>query len=57
MNERESTQAGAEGEGEASFPPSREPDAELNPKYPGSRPESKADTQPLSHPGIPGMDP
>ena len=30
----------------------RESDARLNPRTPGSRPESKADTQPLSHPGI-----
>ena len=25
----------------------------LDPRTPGSRPEPKADTQPLSHPGIP----
>ena len=31
--------------------PSREPDAGLNPRTPGSPPELKADTQPLSHPG------
>ena len=30
----------------------QEPDAELNPRTPGSHPEPKADTQPLSHAGI-----
>ena len=33
--------------------PCREPDAELNPRTLGSRPEPKADAQPLSHLGIP----
>ena len=33
--------------------PCREPDAGLNPGTPGSRPEWKADVQPLSHPGVP----
>ena len=33
--------------------PWREPDAGLNPGTPGSRPEPKADTQPLGHPGVP----
>ena len=28
------------------------PDMGLDPKTPGSRPEPKADAQPLSHPGI-----
>ena len=32
-----------------------EPDAGLDPRTLGSSPEPKADTQPLSHPGIPGM--
>ena len=32
--------------------PCGEPDAVLNPRTPGSRPEPKTDTQPLSHPGI-----
>ena len=31
----------------------REPDVGLHPGIPGSGPEPKADTQPLSHPGIP----
>ena len=31
----------------------REPDAGLDPWTPGSYPEPKVDTQPLSHPGIP----
>ena len=33
--------------------PYREPNAELDPRTPGSRPEPKADVQPLSHPGTP----
>ena len=33
--------------------PCREPDTGLDPDTPGSRPELKADTQPLSHPGVP----
>ena len=36
-------------EGEAV--PFREPDVELDPRTRGSRPEPKADAQPLSHPG------
>ena len=31
----------------------REPDVGLNPGTLGSRPEPKADAQPLSHPGVP----
>ena len=34
--------------------PCRKPDAGLDPRTPGSRPELKADAQPLGHPGIPG---
>ena len=34
--------------------PCREPDAGLDPNTLGSGPETKADTQPLSHPGAPG---
>ena len=33
--------------------PCGEPNVGLNPRTPGSRPESKADVQPLSHPEIP----
>ena len=33
--------------------PGREPDARLDPRTPGSHPEPKADTQLLSHPGVP----
>ena len=33
--------------------PCREPDMGLDPETPGSRPEPKADAQPLSHPGAP----
>ena len=32
--------------------PCREPDVGLDPKTPGLYPEPKADTQPLSHPGV-----
>ena len=35
--------------------PCREPNVGLNPGSPGSCPEPKADTQPLSHPGIPNL--
>ena len=35
--------------------PRREPNAGLDPGTPGSRPEPKADTQPLSHPDIPHL--
>ena len=33
--------------------PCREPDVGFDPRTPGSRPEPKADAQPLSHPGAP----
>ena len=33
--------------------PCGKPNASFDPRTPGSRPEQKADTQPLSHPGIP----
>ena len=33
--------------------PYGEPDAGLDPRTPGSRPEPKADAQPLSHPDAP----
>ena len=33
--------------------PCREPDVELDPGTPESRPGPKADTQPLSYPGVP----
>ena len=33
--------------------PCREPDVGLDPGSPGSLPEPKAGTKPLSHPGIP----
>ena len=32
--------------------PCGDPDVGLDPRAPGSRPELKADSQPLSHPGI-----
>ena len=35
--------------------PQGEPDAGLDPGSPRSCPELKADTQPLSHPGIPAL--
>ena len=33
--------------------PCRKPNVGLDPRTPGSHPESKADAQPLSHPGVP----
>ena len=33
--------------------PCRKPNAGLDPRTPESLPEPKADTQPLSHPGVP----
>ena len=33
--------------------PCGEPNIGLDPRTPGSQPEPKADTQPLSHPGVP----
>ena len=35
--------------------PHREPDAGLHPRIPKSRPEPKADVQPLSYPGVPHL--
>ena len=35
--------------------PCGEPDVELDPRIPGSCSEPKADAQPLSHPGVPGV--
>ena len=35
--------------------PCREPFVELDLRTPGSRPELKADAQPLSYPGVPGI--
>ena len=35
--------------------PCREPDVGLDPRTPGSRPEPKADAQPLSHQVSPNM--
>ena len=45
-------EAETQAEGEAGSV--QEPDAGLDPWTPGSRPGPKADTQPLSHPGVPG---
>ena len=53
MKESTGRGRGAEGEGEAGSPLSREPDVGLDPRTPGSRPGPKADTPPLSHPGVP----
>ena len=44
-------EAETQAEGEAGSP--WEPEAGLNPRTLGSQPEPKADTQLLSHPGIP----
>uniref|UniRef100_A0A452SBY0 ATP binding cassette subfamily G member 5 n=1 Tax=Ursus americanus TaxID=9643 RepID=A0A452SBY0_URSAM len=48
---REGTQ---QGSGRESRLPAEEPDVELDPRTPGSRPEPKADAQRLRHPGAPG---
>ena len=47
------TQREEEAQAEAEAGSSREPDAGLDPRTPGSHPDPKADAQPLSHPGIP----
>jgi len=52
---REGTQVGGVGEGEAGFPRSREPNAGLDPRTLGSRPEPKADAERPSHPGAPAV--
>ena len=44
---------GAEGDADAQL--SREPDAGLDPRTPGSHPGLKAGAKPLSHPGIPAI--
>ena len=44
-------EAETQAEGEAGS--CGEPNVGLNPRTPGSRPEPKANSQPLSHPGIP----
>ena len=43
----------AEKQAEEKQAPCGDPDAGLDPRVLGSRPEPKADTQPLSHPGAP----
>ena len=43
MSERAQAGGGAEGEGKADSPLSREPDVGLDPRTRGSRPELKAD--------------
>ena len=45
-------EAETQAEGEAGSM-HREPDVGFDPRSPGSRPEPKADAQPLSHPGVP----
>ena len=44
---RERAGTGVEGKGEADFLLNREPDAELDPRTPGSGPQQKADTPAL----------
>ena len=44
---------GAEAEGEAGSPLSREPGVGLGPRTPGSRPELKADAEPTEPPQAP----
>ena len=47
------TQREVETQAEGEEAPFGESDVGLNLRTPGSRPEPKADTQPLSHPGAP----
>ena len=51
LREKEGAGVGRGAEGEAYPPLSRESDTGLNPRPLGSRPELKADTNPLSHSG------
>ena len=53
LTEREIAQSRGAEEKEAGSPLSREPDVELDPGSPGSRPGSMAGAKPLRHPGIP----
>ena len=46
------TEREAETQAEGETGSHGKPDAKLNPRNPGSCPELKAETQPLSHPGI-----
>ena len=45
-----------EREAEEKQAPRGEPNAALDPRTQGTRPKSKADTQPLRHPGAPRVD-
>ena len=47
------TEREAETQAEGEAGPCGEPDVGLDPRTAGSRPEPKADAQPLSHPGAP----
>ena len=49
------TEREAQTQREEKQAPRREPDVGFNPGNSGSGPESKADAQPLSHPGIPPL--
>ena len=54
--EREAeTQVEREAEREREAGPCTEPDVGLDPASPGSYPEPKAGTKPLSHPGVPAL--
>ena len=50
------TQRETETQAEGETGSMQESDAGLNPGTPGSQPEPKVDTQPLSHPSIPPQD-
>ena len=52
MRER---QREAETQAKEEQAPCREPNVGLDPGIPGSHPGPKGGTQPLSHPGIPGL--
>ena len=53
MIEREREREGQRHRQREKQAPRREPNVGLDPRTPGSCPEPKADTQPLSHPGVP----
>ena len=47
------TERKAETQAEGEAGSHGKPNARLDPRIPGSRPEAKADALPLSHPGVP----
>ena len=55
IHERHTERAETQAEGEAGSSRSRKPNVGLDPRTLGSRPELKAEAQPLSHPGVPWL--